>query len=314
MKRNTILTRWILLAPMICLLAVAQTFAEPKTVRVLTVGNSFAQNALNYLPEITEAAGHELIVGQANLGGCNLERHWKHVALYEKDSASEQGAPYRGDRSLHDLLISTEWDFVTLQQVSFLSHDLEGYYPHGRNLYEYIRERAPDSKIVAHQTWAYRVDDPRFTPANEGKEPHTHREMYEQVRAAYHQFAKDLDLGILPSGDAMFFADTDPEWGYRPDESFDFKSAEYPHLPNQLHSLHAGWYWKKTDDGERVLKIDGHHANRSGQYLLGCVWYEVLFGESVLDNEFVPEGMDAEYAEFLRSIAHRAVAGLEAGE
>ncbi|MBN2316785.1 MAG: hypothetical protein JXM79_22850 [Sedimentisphaerales bacterium] len=60
-----------------------------------------------------------------------------------------------------------------------------------------------------HQTWAYRVDDPRFTPANEGKEPHTHAIMYQQVRQAYHPMAGKLGTGILPSGDAMYITDTD---------------------------------------------------------------------------------------------------------
>ena len=289
-----------------------QTLAEPKTVRLLTVGNSFAQNALQFLPEIAEAAGHQLIVGEANLGGCTLERHWKHVTLYEANSSDKEGSPYRGSKSLDALLASDKWDFVTVQQVSFRSHDLEGFYPHGSDLCHYIRERADGARLMAHQTWAYRIDDPRFKPTNEGKEPHTHQVMYEQVRAAYHQFAKDLDLGILPSGDAMYLADTDPKWGYRPDSEFDFKSAEYPALPMQPHSLHTGWHWKKADDGTRSLKIDGHHANRSGQYLLGCVWFEVLFDQSVVDNTFVPDGLDADYAKFLRDVAHKAVARLKA--
>ena len=49
--------------------------AEQKTVRLLTIGNSFAENALTYLPQIVDSAGHNLVVGRANLGGCTLERH-----------------------------------------------------------------------------------------------------------------------------------------------------------------------------------------------------------------------------------------------
>jgi hypothetical protein len=37
------------------------------------------------------------------------------------------------------------------------------------------------------------------------------------------------------------------------------------------------------------------------------VWFEVLFGRSVEDNSFVPEGLDADYAKFLRATAHHAV-------
>tara|TARA_R110002096_G_scaffold59069_4_gene148320 strand:+ start:3314 stop:4234 length:921 start_codon:yes stop_codon:yes gene_type:complete len=283
---------------------------ESKTVRVLTVGNSFAVNALTYLPDLAEAAGHELIAGRANLGGCTFERHWRHVAAFEKDPESKDGSPYGGGSlSLHDYLKRETWDFVTIQQVSFRSHDLSTYYPYARDLYNYIKDRAPDAKILAHQIWAYRVDDPRFVPKNKGKEPSTQEEMYRQVREAYHTLAAELELdGIIPSGDAMFMADTDPKWGYKPDADFDFEDAEAPARPNQDHSLHAGWYWKKGDDGTKKLRIDGHHASNAGKYLLGCVWFEVLFGESVVENSFVPKDFDPDYARFLRQTAHDAVA------
>ena len=45
----------------------------------------------------------------------------------------------------------------------------------------------------------------------------------------------------------------------------------------------------------------------AGEYLGGCVWYEVMFGKSVENNSFVPKGLDAEYAKFLRATAHRVV-------
>lgn len=281
---------------------------EPETIRLLTVGNSFAENALTYLPQLAEAAGCRLIVGKATLGGCTLERHWRHAAAFEENPESEEGSPYAGGRLSLDALLKKEaWDFVTIQQVSYRSHDLDTYYPYARNLHRYIRERAPHARVVAHQIWAYRVDDPRFVPRNEGKEPHTQEEMYRQVREAYHTLAAELNLaGIIPSGDAMFLADTDPTWGYRPDTEFDFQSAEPPSLPNQEHSLHTGWYWKKDDEGKRTLRIDGHHASNAGKYLLGCLWFEVLFGESVVDNGFVPEGLDPAYAQFLRRTAHHA--------
>lgn len=287
--------------------------AAPKTVRLLTVGNSFAENALNYLPQLAEAAGHELIVGRANLGGCTLERHWRHAAAFEADASDKEGSPYRGGkRSLSGLLKQDRWDFVTIQQVSYKSHDPATYQPYADKLHRYIRDRAPQARIMAHQIWAYRVDDPRFVPANKGREPHTHQEMYEQVRKAYHALAARLDLGIVPSGDAMYLADTDAEWGYRPDAGFDFKKAKAPSLPKQKHSLHRGWYWRKGKSGERTLKIDGHHAGRAGEYLLGCVWFETFFGESVVENDFVPEGIEGDYARFLRETAHRAVEALAA--
>lgn len=293
----------------IVLLFVIPARAETKMVSVLTIGNSFAENALKHLPEIVKAQGHTLIVGRANLGGCTLERHWRHVSEFEKDPGSKEGSPYgNGKRSLDEMLKSRTWDYVTVQQVSTRSHDRSTYYPFGPDLIAYIRERAPDTTILVHQIWAYRVDDPRFTPINEGKLPHTQQLMYQKVRSAYHDFAKKLDLGIMPSGDAMHLADTDPKMGYQPDPDFDFTNATPPAKPKQIHSLHTGWHWKKDNKGNSTLKMDGHHANNAGEYLLGCVWFENLFGESVIENSYAPKGIDPEFAKFLRKTAHRAVA------
>jgi len=291
---------------------VSTAYADPPeaAVRVLTIGNSFADNALTYLPQIAEAAGHNVIVGRANLGGCSFERHWKHVAQHEENPDSKEGSPYHGGRnSLKELLTSDEWDFITMQQYSYQSHDLKTYQPFADNLVRYVKKHAPNARILVHQTWAYRVDDPRFRPSNQGKEPHTHAVMYEQVRDAYHQFAESHDLEIIPSGDALFLADTDQKWGYRADTNFDFGNATSPNLPLQTHSLHAGWSWTKDKDGSRVLKLDGHHASSVGQYLLGCVWFEKLFNESVIENSFVPKGVDSGYAKFLRETAHAVTTG-----
>ena len=290
------------------LLFAAAAHGETKSVSVLTIGNSFAKNALKHLPGIVEAQGHSLIIGQANLGGCTLERHWKHVAAFEKNPESKEGSPYgNGKQSLDQMLKSRAWNYVTVQQVSTRSHDRTTYYPYGPDLIAYIQKRAPDATILVHQIWAYRVDDPRFIPKNEGKLPHTQQEMYQQVRAAYHDFAKKFDLGIMPSGDAMYLADTDSKMGYKPDPDFDFEKATPPAVPKQLYSLHTGWMWKKDSKGTSTLKIDGHHANNAGEYLLGCVWFEKLFGESVIDNSYAPQKIDPEFAKFLRQTAHRAV-------
>lgn len=281
--------------------------AEGKTVRILTIGNSFSRNATNHLDDLALAGGHTLIHTPIVVGGASLELHSGRAIAHAKDPKDKAGL-YTNGRSLVQELKAEKWDYVTIQQASIKSHDLTTYQPHASRLWELIQKNAPSAKLLVHQTWAYRKDDPRFTKPN-GKpgEPKTQAEMYEMLSKAYAAIATELGAKRLPVGDAMYMADTDANWGFQPGPSFDPKSLKRPALPNQKHSLHVGWNWKKGKDGKITLGMDGHHANLAGEYLGACVWYEVLFGESPIGNAYVPKGLAADYARFLQETAHRAV-------
>jgi hypothetical protein len=289
--------------------ALAQDARPTKgTVRLLTVGNSFSRNATLYLPDLAQAGRKTLIHHQAVIGGATMERHLEQARRHETDPTDPTGY-YSTKKSLKQELLAEPWDYITIQQASIKSHDLDNYRPSAAELYAYIKRYAPGAEILVHQTWAYRVDDPRFTkPSAKPSEPKTQREMYEGLTLAYNTIARELNTRIIPSGDAMYLADTDPTWGFRAPPAFDPKGLVHPQLPDQTHSLHVGWVWRKQKNGTLKLIMDGHHANTAGEYLGACVFYEILFGESVTENPFAPKGMDAEYAAFLRRTAHRAVA------
>jgi len=281
--------------------------AEAKTIRLLTIGNSFSRNATNHLDDLAQAGGHTLIHTPIVVGGASLELHSEKALAHAKDPQDKAGL-YTNGRSLIQELKAEKWDYVTIQQASIKSHDLTTYQPHADRLRDLIQAHAPTAQLLVHQTWAYRQDDPRFTkPAGKPGEPKTQAEMYAGLTHAYTTITKDLNARRLPVGDAFYLADTDPKWGYQTDTTFDPKTAQQPALPNQKHSLHVGWTWKKGKNGKTTLGMDGHHANTAGEYLGACVWYEVLFGESPVGNPYLPAKMDPAYARFLQETAHRAV-------
>lgn len=286
----------------------SETTQKVKVVKVLTIGNSFSQNASSYIKEIAAASGNTLIIGHADIGGCWLGKHWAAVEAAEANLNDPAGKPYsvtvgseQVQRSLREILTQDKWDFVTLQQASIMSPDQSTYEPFARNLRDYIKKNAPHAEVVVHETWAYRCDDPLFTVGEDSQE-----KMYNALSNAYRTMAAELDLRIMPVGDAFYLADTNAVWRYRPAE-FDSAHAVYPNLPNQENSLHVGWQWGKDAQGKHNLYMDGHHANANGCYLAGCVWFEVLFGESVVDNKFTPSDVTPEDAKFLRRVAHKAV-------
>ena len=47
-----------------------------QTIRLLTIGNSFADNAITFLQPLAESTGRvRFEIGTANIGGCSLEKH-----------------------------------------------------------------------------------------------------------------------------------------------------------------------------------------------------------------------------------------------
>lgn len=277
-----------------------------KTVRLLTVGNSFSQNATRQLGNLTTNAGHVLIHQPIVVGGASLELHWGRAAAYEKNPQATNGL--YGKLSLKQHLIAQPWDFVTIQQASIKSHDVATYRPFAKQLHDYIKQHAPKAEVLMHQTWPYRVDDPRFSPTTpKPGEPATAADMYKMLTSAYTTIGKELGIRRLPVGDAFHLADTDPKWGYQKDTKYDYKNKEQTTLPDQTHSLHVGWRRAKGKDGKESLGMDGHHANMAGEYLGACVWFEVLFNESVVGNKFITPGLDKDYGRFLQETAHKAV-------
>ncbi len=278
---------------------------QQKHVRILTVSNSFTQNATRYLNEITEAAGHKLTHKMLSIGGSPLELHAGMALAFEKDR-SDNYAKYSRGESLQQALQSESWDFVTIQQLSIKSHNVETYRPYAKQLADIVHRYAPQAKLLVHQTWAYRKDDARFDGAStSADEPATQQAMYHGLSEAYRTITAELSARRIPVGDAFWIADNDPNFGYRVAADFDARQAKYPELPDQTHSLHVGIRWLERN-GKQELRMDGHHANLAGEYLGACVWFECLFGESPVGNGFVPDKLVPEYAAYLQTVAHQA--------
>ena len=64
----------------ICAKAQEEVITEPTrkdTIRLLTIGNSFSQDAVEqYLYELGKEVGVHMIIGNAYKGGQSLEQHW----------------------------------------------------------------------------------------------------------------------------------------------------------------------------------------------------------------------------------------------
>lgn len=291
----------------------AETAAEVQTVKILTVGNSFANDATAFLPQIAEAAGKKVVLLRANIGGCSLEKHcglMEAAERGEKAGRAYQGTIWGGTDpktpfSLKEALVSDDWDIVTIQQFSNTSYLPETYEPYAGKLIAFIREYAPRADVRIHQTWAYREDYPGF-----GKDGFDQSKMYAGLESAYGELARRYKMDIIPVGKAFQLARAQPLWHFEyPDTAYDYENPKVGDVPKQPGSLNVGWQWTvDRATGEKVRVLDYKHANVAGKYLGAAVFFESLFGMSVVGNSFQPKGLSAEQMESLQHAAHEAVA------
>ena len=183
---------------LISMFAVTSLFAEDvKTIKVLTIGNSFADNACTFLKQIAESVpGCKVEFAKANIGGCPLD---KHAALIKKCEADPTLKPYYKKFTLKERLQQDKWDVITIQQVSHKSYKPETFHPHADELVAFIKKNAPDSEILIHQTWAYAPDCKRLKGFGIDR-----AEMHKRLTKNYNDLSQFFGgLRILKSGEAF---------------------------------------------------------------------------------------------------------------
>jgi len=236
---------------------------DSKAIRILTVGNSFSNNACTYLESIAGSVpGCKIKIEKASLGGCSLQRH---ASLIDTCEMKSNAKPYSEKYCLKDLLQMEKYDFITIQQVSTSSFKVETYQPYADKLIAFIRQHAPQSEIVVHQTWAYAANSQRLKDWGMSRQ-----EMHRGLTESYFKLAATYGFDVLPSGSAFIKA-------------------------TSLNPSIDLW------------NPDRYHANMNGCYLSGCVWFGKFFGISPGKVNFIPEGMTAETAEFLRKTAEKTI-------
>ncbi len=320
MKRITTLVCHLLTALTLLLASHVTRAAEPATspreIKILGIGNSFTVNAFSLLRPISaQSKDCRLTLGGATIGGCPMEKHIRLAKLHEADPNDPEGKPYsltttdengkttRSRVGLREMLKSDDWDFVTIQQLSAQSPDVDNYRPYAKELYDYIKKYAPNTEVVMHQTWAYRVDGD-FDRVFRGKPNYGQEEMYRDLDKAYRTIAAELDVRLIRVGAAFQLArQVRP---FVPDTSTDLSTLSPPALPQEKNSLCAGYRWDRSTPPK--LGCDTHHASLQGQYLAACVWFEFFTGQNSYAEGIRIDRISDEDAKFLSGIAHQVVA------
>lgn len=259
----------------ILLLLAGGVYAQQKTVRILAIGNSFSQDAVEqYLHELAEAEGISTIIGNMFIGGCSLERHVKNArdnapAYAYRKIGTDGKKREKGKMSLETVLADEDWDYVSLQQASPFSGMYETYEASLPELIEYVKARLPKkTKLMLHQTWAY-----ASTSRHSGFKNYNCNQltMYQAIADAVKKAAKANKIRIvIPSGTAI-------------------QNARTSFIGDHLNR-------------------DGYHLDvKIGRYTAACTWFERIFKHNVVGNPYTPEGLDEARKAVAQKAAHAAV-------
>lgn len=252
-----------------------------RIMKILSIGNSFSQDAQAYLHDAAASAGLSLDCVNLFIGGCSLERHYNNLISGEKAYVPEyNGQPESEPVSLPEMLAGERYDIVTLQQASHFSGKYETYDPYITELYGAVRKNQPHAKIYIHETWAYETDCQYPLFANYG---YSQAEMYRSLREAYSKISRKLGLELIPAGSCIqYFRENLPQFDY----------------------AHGG----------KPLTRDGFHMSIPiGRLIVALVWLEKLFGADASRSAFVPaEAADEDIALLpeVRATVHKFMSSL----
>ena len=216
-------------------------------MNILSIGNSFSQDAQRYLHRIAKADGCTLKTFNLYIGGCPLSLHYRNMVSEERAYMLEMNGESTGFKvSLKDALLNRDWDVVTIQQVSSKSPYYETYQPYLDKIVEYVRLCVPKTKIAIHQTWAYEQDSHRLS-VEMGYSNHI--DMFQDIEASYKKAAEEINADLVIASGKVF--------------------------------------QKLIESGIEKIHRDTFHASLGlGRYALGLLWYAVLSGNDVKNNTF----------------------------
>jgi len=250
-----------------------EKWKDDGALKVLTIGNSFSDDTMEYVYFIAKSLGIENVyLGNLYIGGCTLATHAanarKNMPMYEY--RTNDSGVWNTERvyPIKRALQSQNWDFVSLQQASGSSGmpDTYGDLPY---LINYVRTYAPSAEIVWNMTWAY---EQTSTHGEFVKYDNSQQKMYESIVSAVKErvVTEKYIKKVIPCGTAV-------------------QNARTSYV------------------GDRLTR-DGYHLTLDlGRYIAGLTLVETLTGMPIRDITYRPDGVSENYRRVAVDAVHNAV-------
>lgn len=227
-----------------------------KSLKILSIGNSFSVDSQEYLYDIATDLGYnEVVLGNLYIGGCALNTHLSNAqndtAAYTYYYNGNGTWTYHPDYKMSTALKSQDWDYITIQQASSYS-GLPDSYSSLDPLMDIVKTMSGDAKFAWNMTWTYQKDYQWGFGVYE-----TQENMYQQLTSAVKNkiATRDDFYAIIPNGTAI-------------------QNARTSYLGDTL-----------TRDGSH-LSLD------AGRYIAALNFFYTLTGDSIDDISYVPEGVN----------------------
>jgi len=229
-----------------------------KTIRILSFGNSFSVDSLQWFYDLAVSYGYDNItLGILYISACDLEKHADNIAnrsfvyTYKKNTDGKwvDNKEYSAAHAMKD----EEWDYVVIGQSTANSGREQTYDPYLKQITDYIKANAtnPKVKIAFNMTWSHQATSthysfPKFYENDQ-------MIMYNSIVSAVKSRAT-ANNGIqivIPCGTAIQNA--------------------------------------RTSFVGDTLTRDGYHLSEYlGRYIAALTWFNALTGTSIEDVTYVP--------------------------
>lgn len=200
-----------------------QNWADDGELKILSIGNSFSDDAMQYVYQVAKDAGVEKItLGNMFIGGCSLATHLSNAkndrGAYDYRTNTNGTWTTKGGVSIKTAVTSDDWDFITFQQVSGQSGIADSY-DDLNELISIVEMLNPSARLAWHMTWAYKTGSSHSDFGKYNKDQMT---MYNAIVGAVEEkiLTNDKIEIVIPSSTSIqnvrtsFIGDTITRDGY----------------------------------------------------------------------------------------------------
>lgn len=230
---------------------------------------------------ISQTEKKVLFIGNSYTGSNDLPKLVSNLAQADGDSLNYQAYSPGGkllsqhlqDATTLNYISSEAWNFVVLQEQSQLpsfpdSQVESNFYPYAEALTERIRDNNPCSIPLFFNTWGRRTGDQQWEGIN------TFEKMNIRLYNAYEHITEETSSMISPVGIGFAHVKNDPT---------------------------------AVVDFNNLYVADGSHPSIHGSYLAACIFNNIIFSSTSLENTYIPSGMNQAEAAYLQFVADRVV-------